>query len=127
MVAKNEQDPYELSFEHGPAYLYASLRGNENNYDIAKQYWNEIIAFCNRRDYSKVLIEKQIPKFLDTQDAFRVVTEVSLIARRGVKFAFFDKYFNAEKSGFEELVDNNRGLTLKYFESLSCAEHWLAS
>lgn len=48
------------------------------------------------------------------------------MARTGVKFAFFDKYFETGKSEFEELVGNNRGLGLKYFQSLPSAERWLA-
>ncbi|MEQ1606499.1 MAG: hypothetical protein ABL999_16685 [Pyrinomonadaceae bacterium] len=60
MEGKNEQKPYELSFEHRPAYLYVSLRGEEDNYEIAKRYWSEIITFHNLREYSRVLIEKQI-------------------------------------------------------------------
>jgi hypothetical protein len=126
IMDKNEQKPYEVYFEHRPSYLYVRLRGNEENYEIAKRYWSEIITFHHVSEYSRILIEKQISQALAMQDVFRVVTEVAFMARIGVKFAFLDHYFDAEKCEFEELVGNNRGLKLKHFESLSSAERWLA-
>ncbi|HQZ94864.1 MAG TPA: hypothetical protein PLP21_01025 [Pyrinomonadaceae bacterium] len=126
MIGKSEEKPYELRFEHRPAYLYVSLRGEANNYEIAKRYWGEIIRMHNMREYTRVLIEKQISRSLDTQDVFRIVTEVAFMARTGTKFAFFAQHFDAEKSEFAELVANNRGLNLKYFTSLPSAERWLA-
>lgn len=119
--------PYDITFEHRPAYLYVSLKGKDVNYEIAKRYWIEIMALHNARQYSRVLIEKEIEKSLDTQDIFRVVTEVAVMARAGMKFAFVDRVIEAEKIEFAEMVGNNRGLNIKYFDNLPSAEHWLAN
>ena len=126
MTVSHLAKPYEIAFEHRPEYLYVEVKGIENNYEIAKRYWTEILNFQNTRHYARVLIDKKIEQGLDTQDVFRVVTEVAIMVRLGVRFAFVDQYFDGEKSEFEELVGNNRGLNLKYFDNLPSAELWLA-
>ena len=53
--------PYELSFEYRPEYLYAYVTGEEDSYEISKQFWLEIAAECKRSDVKKVLIEEYGP------------------------------------------------------------------
>ena len=123
-VATNQ---YEIAVERRCDYLFISLEGGENSYEITRRYWDEIISLTSDRKYSRVLVERNIAQSLNTQDVFRVLTEVAFIARTGVKFAFYDCHFDAEKSEFEELVSGNRGLNIKYFDNLPSAEIWLTA
>ena len=119
--------PYDITFEHRPAYLYVSIKATEISYEIAKRYWTEIMTLHNARQYSRVLIDREIKQRLGTQDTFRVVTEIAFMVRPGMKFAFVDRNVAAEESEFEEMVGSNRGLNLKYFHTLPSAEQWLAN
>ncbi len=125
MTAAETSRPFDITFEHRPEYLYVSLTGTNMSYEVAKKYWEEIMLVFGQRRHTRVLVERSIPQRLDTQDIFRILTEVAFIARLGMKFAFVDHFYDKDRSEFEELVGTNRGLNIKYFEDRERAERWL--
>jgi hypothetical protein len=117
--------PYQLHFEHRPEFLYVTLRCETSNFAIAKKYWTEILTMQLRRGYERVLIDKDIVNSMPMHDVVLFVTELANMGCHDVKFAIFDRNYDADRCGFEEMVGTNRGLKVRICESFDQARRWL--
>src|SRR5688500_10922716 len=88
---------YTLTCEHRPDYLYAYVEGQHDNYEISRQYWQEVIDECNRAGYSKVLVEEAIEEQSSMIDTFQLVSEFGEMGLRGIKMAFVDRFRSEER------------------------------
>ncbi len=130
MEKMNEQEThnsFSISHELRPGYLYASIKGDTMSYEIARSYWDEIIALGKRTKSDRVLVEKDIPSPLTTVDRFRLGSELASAAFRQVKLAFCDRYASPEDMSFTESVLSNRGMNVGAFNDVEKAESWLLS
>jgi len=118
--------PYQIVFEHRPAYLYVMVRCETTNYAISKKYWAEILAMQLRRGYERVLIDKDIVNSMAMHDVVMLVTELANSGCHDVKFAIYDRHYDANRCGFEEMAGTNRGLKVKICDSMTAAQRWLA-
>ena len=116
--------PYELSYELRPGYLYVKLRSDANSYNIARQYWNEIMMMAARCNCKRVLVDKDIGTDLSTADVFRMASEVAF-EFRSVKLAVCDRHSSQQDIEFGETVAANRGLDTRSFNDIDDARHWL--
>ena len=123
----NLDRPYQILFEHRPGYLYVAIRCENTNYTIAKKYWAEILAMQLQRGYERVLIDKDVVNSMPIHDVIMLVTELSHLGCHDVKFAIYDRNYNADRCGFEELMGTNRGLKVRICEAVNEALEWLAS
>lgn len=117
--------PYRLLFEHRPGYLYVYVGSDATSYEIAKQYWFEILAMLHRRRYNRVLIDKDISQQLAAHDVYTLVSELAHSGCAGVRFAIVDRYFDEERNRFEETVGANRGLNVRIVSDPRVAHNWL--
>src|ERR1035437_4443738 len=116
---------YQLSFEHRPHYLYAHLSCEEISFEIAKEYWVEILKMLHRRKYTRLLVEKDIPNSLRAHEVFTLITELAHSGCTRVRFAIFDHHYDVQRNGFEQLVATTRGLQVKITDNFADAEKWL--
>lgn len=119
--------PYRILFEHKPRYLYVMIQCETSNYAIAKKYWGEILAIQEHRGYDRVLIEKDVTNPMPMSDVVLLVSELANSGCHDVKFAVYDHNYNLERSGFEEMASNSRGLKLRVCNSMAEAENWLTT
>ncbi len=119
--------PYSLEFELRPSYLYVNIRGDENNYTIARAYWDEIIILRKQTASSNVLVHKEIRPSLTTVDSFKLGTELADSGFEHVKVAFCDRYASPAEMSFSENVMTNRGMKFGTFTNIEQAKDWLLS
>lgn len=105
--------PYRILFEHRPHYLYVRVQAETTSYAVARQYWVEIFSMQRRREYHRILLDKDIPESLPTHDVVMLVSEIAKMGCHDVKFAILDRNYDQERCGFEEMVGTNRGLKVK--------------
>jgi hypothetical protein len=119
--------PYAILFEHRPRYLYVRIRCETTSYPIAKKYWLEILSMQHRRGYDRVLIEKDITNSMPVYDVVLLVSELAHSGTHNVKFAVYDRNYDTERCGFEEMASTNRGLMLRICRTIPEAENWLTT
>ncbi|MEP6901681.1 MAG: hypothetical protein ABJA66_08025 [Actinomycetota bacterium] len=120
--------PYEMSFEYRPQYLYAFVSGEEDSYEISKQYWQEIAAECKKSKCKKVLIEEDIAENVSMADMYQFASEILEIGFVGIRVAFVDRQGEQQQlNKFGETVATNRGLLSRVFNNAAEAEKWLLS
>ncbi|MBK8464531.1 MAG: hypothetical protein IPL32_01750 [Chloracidobacterium sp.] len=117
--------PYQLSYELRPEYLYVMIKGEKIDYEIARQYWNEIIEIREQANTRFLLVDKNVQAELSTADEFQIAKELSTIALKRVKLAICDRHVSQECLEFGEMVATNRGLNTKSFRDTAAAEKWL--
>lgn len=126
LVSPTSDKPYRIFFEHRPQYLYVMIKCETTNYAIAKKYWAEIFAMQHRRGYEHVLIDKDVTNSMPMPDVVLLVSELAHSSCRDVKIAIYDRNYDPERCGFEEMAGSNRGLKVRICGKLSEAEAWLA-
>lgn len=117
--------PYRILFEHRPRYLYVMIQCETSNYAIAKKYWTEILAIQHHRGYDRILIDKAITNSMPSHDVVLLVSELATSGCHDVKFAIYDRHYDAERCAFEEMASTNRGMKLRICGSIGEAEEWL--
>ena len=68
--------PYEISFEYRPQYLYVRVTGEQDSYEISKQYWQEIAGECKKSESKKVLIEEDLRENVSMPDMYQFASEI---------------------------------------------------
>ena len=117
--------PYRIMFEHRPFYLYVAVQCETANYAIARKYWAEIIGLQTRRRYERVLIDKDVVNSMPLHDVVMLVSEIMNLGCHDVKFAIYDRHFDAERCAVEEMVGTNRGLKVRMCSTFDEAKSWL--
>lgn len=119
--------PYTLSFEQRPEYLYAYVEGEKDNYDISISFWRDIAAECARLQARRVLVDENIKGNVSMADMYKVAAEIPSMFS-GIAIAFVDRYADQQEiNQFGELVAQNRGVRGRYFKSIDAAEEWLST
>ena len=121
------EKPYRILFEHRPRYLYVAIECETSNYAIARRYWSEILAMQTRRGYERVLIDKDVANSMALHDVVMLVSELAHSGCHDVKFAVYDRNYDAERCGIEEMAGTSRGLKVKICRGVDEAEQWLAA
>jgi hypothetical protein len=116
--------PYRLTYELRPGYLYVNLSAETLSYQIARQYWNEIVVMLTVYPSKRVLVDKDISAEMPMVDAYRMATEVAH-EFRNVRLALYDRHAHQKTMEFDDLVATNRGLNTKSFSDMDSAEQWL--
>jgi hypothetical protein len=102
-----------------------AVQAETSNYAIAKRYWAEILAMQLRRGYDRVLIEKDVVNSMPLHDVVMLVSELAHSGCHDVKFAIYDRNYDPERCGVEEMAGTSRGLKVKICSETAEAERWL--
>jgi len=117
---------YKLTLQQKPAYLHASVTGENSRENVAR-YLQELRRECVARTCSRVLVEERLEGArLGTSDVFAIVMDESSRAV-GVfqAIAYVDVNAGGDMMKFAENVALNRGVPVRLFGTVAEAEKWL--
>jgi hypothetical protein len=118
--------PYTITFEERPQYLYVLVEGENDSYEISRQFWTEIVDYLKGKEYEKVLVVERLEETVSTEDVYRLVTEFPQMGLTGLKIAFVDEVLDQYTiNQFGEIVALNLDLNGKIFNDVDRAEGWL--
>jgi hypothetical protein len=118
--------PYTITFEERPQYLYVLVEGENDSYEISRQFWTEIVDYLKGKEYEKVLVVERLEETVSTEDVYRLVTEFPQMGLTGLKIAFVDEVLDQYTiNQFGEIVALNLDLNGKIFNDVDRAEKWL--
>ena len=126
MITAEVQKQYELHFEDRGRYFFAHIKGNRGTLEIATAYWTEIAQEAIRTGLKRLLVIEDIPEMISIAEVHQLVTGLADLPIKDVRIAFVDLY--AEHSSLNEfgiLVGENRGFTVRSFDTEELAEAWL--
>lgn len=126
MITAEVQKQYELRFEDRGRYIFAHIKGNRGTLEIATAYWTEIAQEAIRTGLKRLLVIEDIPEMISIAEVHQLVTGLADLPIKDVRIAFVDLY--AEHSSLNEfgiLVGENRGFTVRSFDTEELAEAWL--
>lgn len=128
MIANIQRDDYRIDFENRSSYLFAHIIGERGTLAIARRYWLDTIEVVMKSEFRKILVVEDIPEAIEISEVHQLVTELAQLPLpvRDIQLAFVD-LFDQHKSlnNFGVLVAENRGLSLRQFDSEAQAETWL--
>ncbi len=123
MVA--QPNSYELTFEHRPGYLFASIDAETIDSDGVIEYLREVANKCHEAECDKLLVVRNIPVTLGIANQFLTTTDFVTMLK-GIKAAFVNPYpHNDSELEFAITVANNRGGNIHLFRDVQPAEEWL--
>jgi len=120
------QKQYSLQFEDRGRYIFAHIKGERGTLEIATAYWTEIAQEALRTGQKRVLVIEDIPEMITIAEVHQLVTSLADLPVKDVRIAFVDLY--AEHSSLNDfgiLVGENRGFTVRSFDTEEAAETWL--
>lgn len=125
MMSESEQ-PYDISFEIRPEYLYAFVTGDLSAGRIKVDCWRKIIGRCRDGNHDRVLVVLDGKGTASDAVAFEASRQIVEIGLAGIKIAYVDldpKSF--DKNQFCETVVGNRGGFAKVLKTEAEAAAWL--
>lgn len=117
---------YSLEIVDRGRYLFASIKGEKGTLDIAMSYWAEIAQAAIGSGLKRILVIEDIPEMITIAEVHQLVTSLADLPVKDVRLAFVDLYAeHASLNNFGILVGENRGFSLKSFDTEEAAEEWL--
>jgi hypothetical protein len=126
MIENIHRDDYRIDFEDRSTYLFAHIVGKRGTLSIARRYWLDIIEVLMKMEFRKILVVEDIPEAIEISEVHQLVTELAQLPIRDIQLAFVDLFAQHKSlNEFGVLVAENRGLSLRQFDSEAQAETWL--
>ena len=117
---------YLLTFEDRGRYLFALVKGERGTLEIATSYWFEIAQEAMKTALKRVLVIEDIPEMISIAEVHQLVTNLADLPIKDVRLALVDLHAeHASLNNFGILVGENRGLSIKAFDTEEAAETWL--
>ena len=118
-------NPYQLTFEQRPGYIFARVRAATISRAAATRYLTEVAEYCAATGAKRLMLERDIPVMLPDSDLF--FTTQDFLAMIGpLKVAFVNPHLSIEKEmEFAITIGTNRGANYNLFHSEAQAERWL--
>ncbi len=118
---------YRLRFQERPGYLYAHVQGEEDSFDITRDYWLAIAGECARRGTRSLLVLDELTADPATREELeRLVPSLVGLGFEGMRIAFVEPH-SARVALVEhaELLARELGYTVRVFGEFSAADLWL--
>ena len=117
---------YSTTFEDRGRYLFALVEGEKGSLDIVSAYWNEIAQKAITSGLKRVLVIEDISEMISIAEVHQLVTGLSELPVKDIRLAFVDLHAeHASLNDFGILVGENRGFSVKAFDTEESAESWL--
>jgi hypothetical protein len=124
---ETEEPPYRLGIEERSGFLYASLRGDRNSFELSMTAVTDLAAICRARGIRKLLVEHDLPSCLTTFEVYTLAEQIPKLYR-GIVVAFvIHQSTTPGLPEFLEIVARNRGAKGQLFADARAAEEWLLS
>lgn len=120
--------PYTLTFEHRPEYLYAFVGDGTDSLEVSKEFWLRVLTECENRNYSKALIEEDLDGKIPLADLYELAVWLTQLKFENLLVGFVDRRIDhLDQNKFGELIANNRGFRVTVLESVAEAEKYILS
>jgi hypothetical protein len=118
-------DRYQLSFERRKGYLYAYIKAQKIDHQIALQYLSEVWAHAAETRVKHVLLERDVDHALPLEEVDGVFSDVGN-GSAGMRMAFVNRQGPQEPS-LQRFIELNiaTGADYEYFCTIEEAEQWL--
>lgn len=118
--------PYDLTIEGRPTYLYACLQAEFISLEIAVQYINELMAHLRTTGYDRVLFVRDTPSAMSKTHYAIVASVIANMLPQHIKFAVVDRspsHAVIKGTLLQEREEKHRNINA--FDSFDEAEEWL--
>lgn len=117
---------YNISFESRPQYLFARITGHDLDKEIELDYLHDVVAMSHKLRYSRVMVEKEIPKTLPNDEILEIGDRFAAMDALDLMIAFVDPGpEDLSQSPFVALIGRNSGILAEAFTGEGAAELWL--
>ena len=120
----SENTDYSIETENRGSYLYAIVGGLKVTPQIALDYWNEIIADCERLGCSKILLEHNFVEMIEMSDMLKIIGPVADMLN-GRMLAFYDRYGHYDTPEAGKKILRSHDVKMQLFQDIKEAERWL--
>ena len=119
------QRAYELTFDSRPEYLYALIKCDRMDRNIALEYLTKVAEKVSELKQEKLMLVRDVPVMLPDSDLF-FTTQYFLDRIGRTKVAFVNPHAVIEEDmKFAIVIGTNRGANYELFREISEAEEWL--
>src|SRR4029077_6336709 len=116
--------PYELTFEERDGYLYARIKADTMNREMALAYLGEIADKCAELNCRLLILERDVPVMLPSGDLF-FTTQDFMNMMKGRRVAFVNPHSTIENHmDFAITIGTNRGADFALHNTVAAAEKW---
>jgi len=116
---------YEINYELRPNYLLVTVRLARNEYNIANQYWSDVVRLAHKGKYTRVIVDISAPFALPAKDARSLMMEFARRIAPDIKVAIVNSLvIDSVRSAVESSASID-GRSIKIFDTLHAAEAWL--
>lgn len=123
-MADENQKPYSIHVEDYGSYLHVTVSGGTLTPKIALDYWHDIIAECERRDRTKILLDHDFVEMLSMSEMLQVIGPV-IEMLKGRMLAFYDRYGHYDIPEAGKKIMRSRDVKMQIFKNLDQAKRWL--
>jgi hypothetical protein len=123
---RDSGNPYELTLEERPGYLYAHIKADTMTTEMSAAYLSEIVDKCAALGLKKVLIYREVPYIINSAVSIYYSMQEEIQLLKGLTLAVVTPFPATEEGlNFAILVSNNRGADFKLHPTIEAAEEWL--
>ncbi|HTK39212.1 MAG TPA: hypothetical protein VL325_12020 [Pyrinomonadaceae bacterium] len=119
-----ENTDYSIETENRGSYLYVIVGGLKVTPKVALDYWNEIIAECERLSCSKILLEHNFVEMIEMSDMLKIIGPVADMLN-GRMLAFYDRYGHYDTPEAGKKILRSHDVKMQLFQDIKEAERWL--
>ena len=117
---------YSIDFQDRGRYLFAHIKGDRSSLEIVTSYWSEVAERTISSGSKRLLVIEDIPEMITIAEVHEMVTSLADLPAKDVRVAFVDLYAeHSSLNDFGVLVSENRGFSIRSFETEEAAEEWL--
>lgn len=126
MNSTEPEKSYSIDFQDRGRYLFAHVEGERGTLEIATEYWKEIAQRTIESGLKRILVVEDIPEMISIAEVHQLVTSLAELPVKDVRLAFVDLYAeHSSLNDFGVLVSENRGFSVRSFDTEEAAEAWL--
>lgn len=115
-----------IAFEDRAGYLYASIDGPRDSFDISRAYWQAVAGEARRRNARKLLVVENLGDFEGERDLSRIVDFLFELGLDKLQVAFVvGRVELLSQMEHGEILALERGARGRVFGSVAVAERWL--
>lgn len=122
------EKPYSLTYDEKPNYLYARVQCDTLTMEIAVDYLREVIMECRELQYTRLLIERDVPMLLTRAQNMSVAEQLAAMDVKGLKIAVVDSHSeNGKLNKLAAAANRGFGIMARAYGSVPDARRWLIS
>jgi hypothetical protein len=123
-VEDENNKPYSIETQYRNSFIHVIVSGNKLTPQIALDYWREIIAECESKDCSKILLEHNFVEMISMVEMLEIIGPVGDMLK-GRIMAFYDRFGHYDTPEAGKMILRSHDVKMQIFHDLGEAERWL--